>query len=159
MALPKTHLEGNVAGEAARTRQQIRDDVVVLLRMGMDEDFSDGYVSDMARRVQALVAAQGSAAVDALASLIDEDKAPVEAVADALHWLGDLEHEPTHDACRRLLERTLLSDKALAIRDGACAGLALMGDPSTAATFRQAIENEANAAFREILEDALADDG
>jgi hypothetical protein len=59
-------------------------------------------------------------------------------IAEALQWIGRIEHIPTHNDRQQLLERCLFCSSPY-IRDVAALGIASMNDPCTIPSLKLAI--------------------
>lgn len=129
--------------------------VVALFEEARDEIFEDGMESDFSRKLIALVRRHGNAAVEAIASLIAEEGADPEVSAEALRWLGHMEHPWSYNSRRWLLEWSLLSSLPR-VRDGAALGLASLDDPAAIPYLVQAIKREPYAQLREDMQQVLA---
>jgi hypothetical protein len=119
-----------------------------------DEAWQPGVASAFSRTLLALVKDDGDAAVAALERFVMNGRADPDLVAEALRWLGHLEHEPTHDARLRLLLGCLKSPSSQ-VRDAAGLGLALLDDPAALPALREAVEHEASPDLRHDLQQAV----
>jgi hypothetical protein len=146
-------LEKSVAIQQDR-REEIRQKTAALFAVATDQRFEDGMESEFSNELVTLVEEHGDAAVTAIAHLILSEIVSAEVAAEALRWLGRMDHVPTYNTRLWLLERGLFCSSAQ-VRDGAALGLAAMDNPHAITYLKQAIQREKNAALREDLTQAL----
>lgn len=87
--------------------------------------------------------------------ILKEEVAPVSAEA-ALIILGDINHKPTYNYRRWLLEKALLECSSQIVRDGANVGLSYMDDPHTIPFLKKAIQNEENPLLCKVMNKTLS---
>jgi hypothetical protein len=131
--------------------EAVEREIAALFRRAASEEFEDGMESDFITRLLAMVRIYEATAMLSIQDLILGGKATDEASAEALRWLGDMEHEPTYQYRRWLLEKALLSCSSLIVRDGANLGLAFMDDPHAIPALEKAIESTRHEGFRRVL--------
>jgi hypothetical protein len=111
--------------------------------------------------IQRLVLEHGNAALETVSDLIAGERVAPEAAAEALACLGEMEHEATHGARRRLLERSLTCSSHVA-RDGAVVGLSDLGDPRSVPALEAAAQREEYCMLRanmlEVIEQLRGQD-
>jgi hypothetical protein len=100
------------------------------------EDLSDGLLISVLNLI-----APGDAAMEIVSDLILQNRAAPEVAAEALRCLGQVQSEATHEARRRLLERSL-SSASHVTRDGAVAGLSSLRDPGAIPALEAAAARE-----------------
>ena len=105
------------------------------------EVFEDGMESRFSRKLVVLIERYGDEAIDAIAELIRQRRMNVENVAEAMRWLGHIEHPPTHHKRLQLLMRGLV-DEEYSVRDGAILGLESLDSPEAIPALESAIPNE-----------------
>ena len=105
------------------------------------EIFEDGMESRFSRKLVALIKQYGNDAIDAIGELIRQRRMNVENVAEAMRWLGHIEHPPTHHKRLQLLTRGLV-DEEYRVRDGAILGLESLGSPEAIPALEKAISSE-----------------
>jgi len=135
--------------------EAVEREIAALFRRAASEEFEDGMESDFITRLLAMVRIYEATAMLSIQDLILGGKATDEASAEALRWLGDMEHEPTYQYRRWLLEKALLSGSSLIVRDGANVGLAFMNDPHAIPVLKRAIEETRSKVFRKVLSQTL----
>jgi hypothetical protein len=112
-----------------------------LLEVGKDEIFEDGMESNFSKGLIQLILEHGNNAVSDLAYYIVYEKAKPELSAEALRWLGLIDHPGTYGFRLWVLERSLQSSQA-PVRDAAALGLSFLDDPHAIPYLRRAIEKE-----------------
>jgi hypothetical protein len=117
--------------------------------------FEDGMENYFSRELVCLVRQYGKTATEVITTLIVNDNVGIEVAAEALRWLGRMDHPPSRYDRSWLLERSLFSTSVL-VRDGAALGLASLDDPHAIPYLQQAIEREKYASLREDLKQVLA---
>lgn len=83
------------------------------------------------------------------------EKCEVEVVAEALRWLGHIEHASSYRFRFWLLEKSL-SHSSVLVRDGAVLGLSFLDDPAAIPSLEQALDREPSAALRADMQQVLA---
>jgi len=134
--------------------EEIQRKTTALFEAAKDQYFEDGMESAFSNELVAFIEKHGEAAVKAITHLITSEIVNVEVAAEALRWLGRMDHAPTHNARLRLLERSLFCSSA-GVRDGAVLGLASMDDPHAITYLEQAIQREKHAELREDFQQVL----
>lgn len=134
--------------------QSLRRDILALFGQATHEDFELGTKSDFIHSLDAVVARQGTIAVEAIANIILTGQARPHVAAQALVWLGDLEHKASYGLRFRLLLICLQSASRW-IRDGAGLGLDSMEDRRAIPALRDAITREGVQELRKDLEAVL----
>lgn len=125
-----------------------------LFLAGREETFEDGMESSFSRMLLLFVREYGDVSIKALADLIIGEKVNPEVAAEALRWLGHLEHQPTYCSRLWLLEASLVCSSAR-IRDGAVLGIASMDDPSARVYLERAARREEISELRTDMEQVL----
>lgn len=106
--------------------------------------------SDFSKELVRLVRHYGNAAIGEIAAAI-VDPANADRAAEALPWLGRVDHPPSHQERLSLLEHCLSSPSIL-VRDRAALGLAALDDPRALPSLQRAIDRETYPSLREDLE-------
>jgi len=135
--------------------EAVEREIAALFRRAASEEFEDGMESDFITRLLAVVRIYEATGMLSIQDLILGGKATDEASAEALRWLGDMEHEPTYQYRRWLLEKALISCSSLIVRDGANVGLAFMNDPHSVPVLKRAIEETQSNVFPKVLSQTL----
>ena len=134
--------------------EEIRRQTEALFEAAKDQHFEDGMESDFSNEFVAFVEKHGDAAIKVIAHLTTSEIVNDEVAAEALRWLGRMDHAPTYQARLSLLERSLFCPSAR-VRDGAALGLAAMDDPHAITYLKQAIQREKYTELREDLKQVL----
>lgn len=121
-----------------------------LLQASQSVHFEDGMESDFSKELVRLVRQYGKAAMGEIAAVV-VDPVDAEIAAEALRWIGRVDHPPSRQERLSLLERCLSSPSIL-VRDGAALGLAALDDPRALPSLQEAIDRETYPALREDLE-------
>lgn len=153
-SLRREWLEKSAATQQDR-HEEARQKVSALFAAATDQYFEDGMESAFSRELIALIEEHGEAALKAITPLITSEIANDEVAAEALRWLGRMDHAPTYTARLWLLEQSLFCSSAQ-VRDGAALGLAAMDDSHAITYLEQAIEKEKHAALQEDLKQVWA---
>ena len=126
-----------------------------LLYETRDEHFEDGIDSRFALGLNKMVKQYGQVALGVIGgywSLLA--KMYVEEFCETLIQLGRLEHEPTKDARRELLEKAL-AHRDPSVRDAAVIGLDSFGDPQSIAALSRARLVEEVPSIKTMLDSVL----
>jgi hypothetical protein len=126
-----------------------------LLAKAQDEYFEDGMESQFSRELVSLIKKYGNAAIEVLAHVIVYEKCDVKVAAEALRWLGHIEHASSYRFRLWLLEKSL-SYSSVLVRDGAVLGLSVLDDPAAIPSLEQALDREPSAALRADMQQVLA---
>lgn len=118
------------------------------------ENFEDGIETEFSRRLEVFIKYHGKIGISLLQSAMSEERFREQYIAEALLWIGDIEHENTKDARRLLLERALDSESVF-IRDAAVSGLSYLGDLKSIRRLSKAQEGESSQAVRINIEAVL----
>lgn len=118
------------------------------------ENFEDGVETEFSRRLEGFVKYHSKVGISLLQSAISKERFREQYIAEALLWIGDMEHENTKDVRRRLLENALDSESVF-IKDAAVSGLSYLGDPKSISRLSKAQEEEASQAVRINIESVL----
>lgn len=105
------------------------------------EEFQDGMTDFLGDRIQRFISSNGSAAIDALSSLIFSGRIADEAQTHTLRWLARIDSPATVRSRLWLLRFSLLSVSSI-VRDGALLGLAILQNPLAIPDLRSAMEKE-----------------
>ena len=112
-----------------------------LFYLAYEEEFEDGYETFFSRSLISLIKKYGNMAVEQLSSNFLNEEINPEIIAEALRWIGRMEHPETYANRRLLLENCLFCDSPY-IRDGALLGIAAMNDPDSIRSLKLAIAKE-----------------
>lgn len=138
-------------GNSTAQEEPLGEIIKTLFQNARNVTFEDGMESDFSRELVRLIRQYGKTAMEVITTLIVNDNVDAEVVAEALRWLGRMDHPPSHHDRLWLLEKSLFSSSVL-VRDGAALGLASLDDPHAIPYLQQAIEREKYASLREDLE-------
>ena len=122
-----------------------------LFREAQSITFEDGMETEFSRKLVRLVRQYGKTAMEVITTLIVNDNVDAEVAAEALRWLGRMDHLPSYHDRLWLLEKSSFSTSVL-VRDGAALGLASLDDPHAIPYLQRAIEQEKYASLRKDLE-------
>jgi hypothetical protein len=132
----------------------IRQEIEALFILGKGEVFEDGMESKFSRRLVSIIRRYGRAAIEEITYPIFHEEVDSEAAAEALIWLGYIDHAPTYNHRLRLLEQSL-GCSSVQVRDGAALGLAYLDDPDAISCLEQAIQQEQCEELREDMKQVL----
>jgi len=138
-----------------RSQEELEQYVRGVLEAAREEYFADGMESSVSRELVPVVERHHKQIAEFLFYWLAGEKGDPEVTAEALHWLGLMDHAPSRHWRRRLLERCLEAS-SLTVRDAAGIGLAAMDDPQAVPSVNAAIERESCAELRQLLERVLA---
>lgn len=116
-----------------------------------DEVFEGGIESEFSRTLDSLLRTHGSAAVEALKTLLFSSRANLEVAVESLKWLGRVDHGESRQHRRELLER-LLHSPCARIRYGAAFAIAAMDDPVSLPAIHRAIKRESHRRLRQYFQ-------
>jgi hypothetical protein len=121
--------------------QELSLAITIMFDTSKYEHFENGFESELARTIIALVTQHGNAAVIEIAYHIISNQVNAEVASEALRCLGDMTHSSSYDSRLWLLEYSLQNSSAM-VRDGAILGLASLGDCHAMKYIQQAIQRE-----------------
>lgn len=147
-----TWLENSTAQQ--ERPKEIDQEIGMLFRAAKEQDFEDGMESELSKGLVSLIKKYGNAAMEVTADLLIYERVDAEVASEALRWLGRMDHPPSYDFRRWLLERSLRCSSAV-VRDGAALGLASSDDPHAIPYLKQAILRENYVELREDIEQVL----
>lgn len=136
------------------SRIDLYGEVKQLFELAIDEEFEDGFESQFSRSLVAFIEKYGRKAIEALTPIFINEKINPEIIAEALRWIGRIEHIPTYKDRQQLLERCLFCSSPY-IRDGAALGIASMNDPCAIPSLKLAIAKERIAELCEDMKQVL----
>jgi hypothetical protein len=125
--------------------------IAAALTEAKEEWFEDGVESRLFQTLSKLTFAYGFAAISSIEHLLGSLDINVEVVVETMQWLGGVDDPPSHTYRRKLLEKMLLSRRAVRVRHGAASGLAAMDDPSSLPTLIKASKGERNQGLKRYL--------
>lgn len=134
----------------------IEQQIDTLFEEAIDQDFEDGMESRFSRELLSLVRKYGDFAVNEINYLINYKSINSEVAAEALLWLGDMDHPATYEYRLWLLERSLGSSSSR-VRDRAALGLASMADPHAIPYIKEAVDRETCTELRKDIAQVLAE--
>jgi len=153
---PQRMQEANATTQAAFDwyAYQVLREIQTLFRTAIHDDFEFGMESDFITSLEVSVEKYGVTAVQAIANIILSDQAKPQVAAEALRWLGDIDHQESYLLRRRLLEKCL-SHVSRWVRDGAALGLDAMDDRHAIPYLKAAIAREPNQELRKDINKIL----
>lgn len=121
------------------------------------EETIEGEIAEkLAKDLSELIRQYEGVAVNEIQHFIlKEEVAPGSAEA-ALIILGDINHKPTYNYRRWLLEKSLIDCSSQIVRDGANVGLSYMDDPHAIPFLKKAIQNEENPLLCKVMNKTLS---
>src|SRR5271157_1260620 len=126
-----------------------------VFRKGADQEFEDGMESDFSRELDVLVEVYGPSSKEVLSRLLEDSSISASVWAEALRWLGRMDHQGSYEARLWVLERALSSPFAV-VRDGAALGLASMNDKSAIPYLQRAMNSERVDELRADMNEVLS---
>ncbi len=140
------------------TRRGPIDNVVdrlrVLFQQGTDDIFEDGVENEFSKQLLSLIRENCTETALTIASMIDNQAANLEALSEALRWIGHVDDSRSFRIRRWLLERALFSNSAK-VRDGAVLGISYLNDSHAVTYLRDAIAKETISDLRKDMQQAL----
>lgn len=118
------------------------------------EAFEAGFDTDFSNELQASILKYSDQAIEIIAHLILHGIAGPEPASEALSCIGAINHSPTYNYRRWLLERCLSSGLAR-VRDGALIGLSFLDDPHAIPFLEEAIVREQRVGLRKDMQKLL----
>ena len=94
------------------------------------------------------------AALEVITNLIINESVNAEVASEALRWIGDMRHEPTHENRLNLLEQSL-NCSSIKVRDGAVLGLSFLDDPRAIDSIKEAMKRENSKLLYRNMEQVL----
>lgn len=125
-----------------------------VFELAAGEDFEDGVETEFSRQLEKFVKDYGSVGISSIRSAILKERFPEQYIAEALLWLGDMEHERTKNT-RRLLLENALDSKSVFIRDAAVSGLSYLDDPKSIDRLSKALVEEPSQGIRTNIKTVL----
>ncbi len=125
-----------------------------VFELAAGEDFEDGVETEFSRQLEKFVKDYGNVGIFSTRSAILKERFPEPYIAEALLWLGDMEHERTKNG-RRLLLENALDSKSVFIRDAAVSGLSYLGDPKSIDRLSEALTEEPSQGIRTNIKTVL----
>ncbi len=119
------------------------------------EDFEDGVETEFSRQVEGFVKQYDIAGVKLIGDALARGLFPEQYLAEALLWIGDMEHEATRNERRELLESALDSESVF-IFDASVSALSYLGDPSCIPLLEKKLEEESFQPIRVNIENTLS---
>jgi hypothetical protein len=132
----------------------LHDEFKQLFELAVDEEFEDGFESLFSRSLVSFIEKYDKKAIEALTPIFINEQINPEITAEALRWIGRIEHIPTHNDRQQLLERCLCCSSPY-IRDGAALGIASMNDPHAIPSLKLAIKKETIFELRKDMKQVL----
>jgi len=125
-----------------------------VFELAAGEDFEDGIETAFSRQLEKFVKDYGSVGILSIHLAISKELFSEPYIAEALLWLGDMEHERTKNT-RRLLLENALDSKSVFIRDAAVSGLSYLGDPKSIVRLSEALTEEPSQGIRTNIKTVL----
>ena len=140
---------------ATRTRADVADQVGRLFQSSKEEIFEEGMESNLTRGLSELIEERGSEVIAALTDLRHAEGSNSEIVAEALRWVGRIDHQSSYEARLTLLQRSL-EDSSSRVRDAASVALAYLDDRRAVPAIRVAIARETYSELKMDLQHILS---
>ena len=112
-----------------------------LFNAAKEEIFEDGIESQFSISLIKVIERHEEAALEVITNLIINESVNAEVASEALRWIGDMRHEPTHENRLNLLEQSL-NCSSIKVRDGAVLGLSFLDDPRAIDSIKEAMKRE-----------------
>ncbi len=119
------------------------------------EEFEDGMQNLFVDRLLDKIREYENYAMVEICHIIFNEKSNPECSAEALRWLGNMDHNATYKYRQWLLTTALSRCKSPIVRDGANLGLAFMDDPATIPCLEKAISSEESPLLRKLMKRTL----
>jgi hypothetical protein len=154
----KKALRPNEVGSSTIRRdysKELAEEIYSLFKASEEQNFEDGMETEFSRKLILFIKKYTDEAIEIITSIILYERVNAEVAAEALRWLGKMDHAPSYRFRLWLLERSLGSLKGR-IRDGAILGLSSLNDPHAISYLKLAIEQEKCSELRKDMEQVLA---
>jgi hypothetical protein len=115
-----------------------------------EHDFEDGIENPFSSELIELIFKFGNKILKEMSHFIVYEKINPHIAAEALRWIGKIEHPPSQQYRLWLLE-TSLNNSSPIVRDGALLGLASMDDASAISFLESAIKLETNSELKKDM--------
>lgn len=112
-----------------------------IFELAVGESFEDGMETEFSRQLEKFVKDHAGVGILSIYLAIAKKTFNEQHIAEALLWIGDMEHDSTKNARRLLLENALDSESVF-IRDAAVSGLSYLSDPRSIPRLSKAQEEE-----------------
>jgi hypothetical protein len=132
----------------------LQNEVDHLFELAVDEEFEDGFESLFSRSLVTFIEKYSKKAIEILTPIFINEQINSEIIAEALRWIGRIEHLATYNDRQQLLERCLFCSSPY-VRDGAVLGIASMNDLRTIPSLKLAITKETILELREDMKQVL----
>jgi hypothetical protein len=136
---------------STKKRPDISSEINSIFDEAEPEEFEDGMQNPFAERLLNKVREYGDYAIVEICHIILNEKSNPECAAEALKWLGNMDHNTTYKYRQWLLTSALNKCNSPIVRDGANLGLAFMDDPATIPYLEKAINSEASPLLRKLM--------
>jgi hypothetical protein len=136
------------------TQDEVDKLVLNIFESCHDEFFEDGVESSFSKQLRDEIFLHENKSLMTISKLVHNNKVKPEIASEALSLLGRLDHIPTYNFRRWILERSLFSIQPI-VRDGAGLGIASLDDPHSLPYLEKAIENEPLEGIRKDLLNVL----
>jgi len=137
-----------------RTHINLHNEIKQIFDLADDEAFEDGIESLFSRTLVSFIEKYGKEAIQSLSPLFINEQINPAIIAEALRWIGRMEHLPTYSDRLLLLEQCLFYSSPY-VRDGAALGIASMNEPHAIPSLRLAIKKESISELREDMKELL----
>lgn len=138
------------------SQADVTDKVESIFRAVAEEALEGEIEDEFAKSLSELIGQYEGNAVNEIQHFILKKEITPELAEVTLRILGDIEHTPTYNYRRWLLEKALIEGSSPIVRDGANVGLAYMDDPHSIPFLKKAAQNEKLLLLRKVVEKTLA---
>lgn len=132
----------------------IMKELELIFDLAKGENFEDGIETEFSQGIEIFINKHGVLAQKILETVIRHKIFAEQYIAEALLWIGDMEHDSTKDQRRSLLENALDSESVF-IRDAAVSGLSYLSDPRSIQRLTEALKKESSQRVRTNIEGVL----
>jgi hypothetical protein len=134
---------------------ELGDKLKELFNVGRQQAFEDGMESEFSRGLVSLIKRFGNSALVELTGLLRNEGVSEEALSEALRWIGRMNHPPSYEGRRWVIQHSLFHPSAR-VRDGAALGVAFLDDRRAVPDLKRAIQGESINELREDMEQVLS---
>jgi hypothetical protein len=127
------------------------EEIKGIFRSIEEETLEDELEDEFAKSLLEYVNKYEGIAINEIQHFILKDELAPELAEATLRILGDIDHKPTYNYRRWLLEKALIHCSSPIVRDGANLGLSYMDDPHAIPYLKKAIQNEKLPLLRKVM--------
>ena len=125
-----------------------------IFELAAGEDFEDGVETEFSRRIEEFVRNSGLRGISLIEQALIAGTYREQYIAEALLWIGDMEHEESRAERRQLLKHALTSE-SIFVFDAAVSALSYLGDTSCIPALEETLEGVTFQPVRVNIENTI----